>query len=317
MATNGHQSARKNSVTRTVCASKNLRAISLSLVAKVRSQRVVTSTDIANELVHEAVAEVLGQPATISKVELNAIQKNIRRRLYDSLKVLVSVGAITRVRRDKTLRWNGTAHLTRTDGARLSASVHAIRNRIREKHATVRFLHGQNSAMRLLYIRNARRAVDEHSRVHFPFVVVRTREQTHIALNVTDDARKMHFEFDQYFEVVNDTGIVDRLFAAQMDNYALNETVVEECGMGEDDNQQGATGIHEQKQSSGQHTASGMLAEGYPSWQRRRSYALPLAMRNESFIISNGQMAESEEGAVSKRITSTCIDAGELSNVLG
>lgn len=92
--------------------SKNLRAISLSLVAKIRAREEVTSTDISNELAREAVAMV-ATGGKVTREELAAVEKNIRRRLYDSLKVLVSVGAIRRGRSSKTLTWNGVSHLVR------------------------------------------------------------------------------------------------------------------------------------------------------------------------------------------------------------
>jgi Transcription factor DP/E2F/DP family winged-helix DNA-binding domain len=230
---------------------KNLRAISLALVAKVRARAVSTSTAIAEELAREAVAEVAA--GGVSRAELAAVEKNIRRRLYDALKVLVSVGAITRVRASKTLRWNGVAHLRPTSNARPPPSspsstgarppaaaadqqgptaadaaaleqlrdsaaeqVSAARVRVGDKAATLRALSGQQEALNALCERNRARpqalGPDHSGLIPLPFVLVRTPDATNITLETTDDAQSVYFAFSDYFQVVNDAGIIDRLF---------------------------------------------------------------------------------------------------------
>lgn len=292
---------------------KNLRAISLSLVAKVRARPVVTSTEIANELAREAMAEIASD---VSPAELAAVEKNIRRRLYDSLKVLVSVGAITRGRASKTLRWNGVSHLARplrrgvrpetvslggenlppdcssslahvvkepeetknekrlSDALVLNSSVHipprngpdmtapgdglkrtpvedaaikkghddvclsdcdcssdssiaqellnaagaisAAKKRINAKTAALRALGAQQQALKNLCERNIRLG-DSHAsggKISLPFVLVRTPDDTDITLEATEDARRISFNFSDYFQVVNDSGVIERLFRA-------------------------------------------------------------------------------------------------------
>lgn len=310
---------------RALPVNKNLRAISLSLVAKVRTARAATSTAIANELAREAVAEV---GVGVSDAELLAVEKNIRRRLYDSLKVLVSVGAISRESTGgaKVLVWNGVGHLlpgasgvgggATGERRRLRERVRERRGMVAEKRGALRELVGQETCLKALYARNIAAAADDErtaesggkngddkggddkggddndsddkdggdkdgdgkdgdgkdgddkdgeskdagkgagkdagkdtsedageeggkeggkedvrqgvdndpaavdapeglrqpSRIQLPFVLVRTPEETEINLQSTDDARRIFFDFSDYFQVVNDSGILERMF---------------------------------------------------------------------------------------------------------
>lgn len=199
---------------------KNLRAISLALVAKVRRVRVTTSTALANELAREAIAEADGS-ATKTPGARAALEKNVRRRLYDSLKVLVSVGAIARSRRDKTLRWNGTAHLrraARSCGGSVARIIAAARTRLSVKAARLRAQAAQVAAVRTLCARNRARAtagVTREQRLYPPFVVMRAPCAAKIEMDSSAEETSLTFSLNERFEIVNDSGILHMLFLVE------------------------------------------------------------------------------------------------------
>ena len=225
----------RRDISKTLSATKNLRAISMSLVKKLRSNKGISSVDIASELASEAISEVEGAAFVVSEDELAAVGKNIRRRLYDSLKVLESVGAIRRTRKDKTLTWVGTNHLiplrfqaehstirgsSSSNSMVIYKSVVRLRKSIADKHSKLSQLKGQARAILTLCRRNQRAPESEPLRIPLPFVIIRTPVTTDIKLEATPDADSMIFEFRGHYEIVNDSGILDRMFIVPNPTYA-------------------------------------------------------------------------------------------------
>lgn len=219
-------------ISRTAAVHNNLRTISMALVRKVRSSTAgIPSAQIANQLAQDAVLQVKGS-LNHAEEEVVAVEKNIRRRLYDSLKVLMSIGAIRRTRKDKVLHWQGYSHLIPStflyshsgpispDRDLLSRSVLSMRKRIDEKSNALIQLSQQVSALEQLRHRNVTDAPNHQNanKIYMPFVVVRTPLATEIKLETTKDARSMSFQFSDTFEVVNDSSILDRLFCVDVNS---------------------------------------------------------------------------------------------------
>lgn len=199
----------------------------MSLVKKLRSNEGISSVDIASELASEAIKEVEDASFVVSEDELSAVSKNIRRRLYDSLKVLESVGAIRRTRKDKTLTWVGIKHLipprfqteqlqvkagSSSNSVVLYQSVAQLRKSIADKQCKLSQLKTQAHAILSLCQRNQHFPGPETLRIQLPFVIIRTPVSTDIKLDATPDASSMVFEFRGHYEIVNDSGILDRMF---------------------------------------------------------------------------------------------------------
>lgn len=223
-----HLSVRRE-ISRTVSATKNLRAISRALVEKVRANDGVSSTQVANQLSEEAISDVTATVADVSSEEIAAIERNIRRRLYDSLKVLVSIGAIRRCPRDKSLSWVGVRHLVpqlfqhcssslsqspapRTDPEPFRVAIEHHRQHIIAKTNELSQIRAHFNALHTLFLRNENNPAPNHHRLDFPFVVIRTHVSTHIRLHSTPARDNLKFTFAGAYELVNDSGILDRLF---------------------------------------------------------------------------------------------------------
>lgn len=77
---------------------KGLRHFSMKVCEKVKEKGVTTYNEVADELVQE---EIEGQPID----PMNYDQKNIRRRVYDALNVLMAMNIISKEK--KEIRWIG------------------------------------------------------------------------------------------------------------------------------------------------------------------------------------------------------------------
>lgn len=197
------------------------------LVEKVRSTAFgISSTEIANQLVCDARRQIIGTLSLVSADDINAIEKNIRRRLYDSLKVLISIGAIHRSRKDKVLFWQGISHLVPSRFTTASSSPRArllnttlcsLRKRLRCKTAHLHHAGQRLSAIAALHKRN-RLLPTRHQlqHIHMPFVLLRTPHTTDITLDATKDTRFMSFDLSDNFEIVNDFAILNRLFCVKV-----------------------------------------------------------------------------------------------------
>lgn len=225
------------SISKTVSATKNLRSISKSLVRKLRTHSGLSSTQLATELAQEALRDVVGNATPLPPNELTAIEKNIRRRLYDSLKVLISIGAIARSPKDKSLTWLGVRHLLpqlfqspasssspipsqslscpSLDRSTLFGSITHHRTRLAAKTLQLSQLRAQARALMALCNRNHSKSSPEPTRIHMPFVLIRTPISTEITLDATPDCTRIAFEFQGYYELVNDSSILDRLFLVE------------------------------------------------------------------------------------------------------
>lgn len=212
----------------------------MSLVHKLRTHSGLSSTQLAAQLAQEALCDVVNTDTTLPRHELTAIEKNVRRRLYDSLKVLMSIGAVARSPQDKSLTWLGTRHLlpqkfrenssssppasplrslshpsAHPDRRTLTGSIARHRSRLAAKSLQLSQLRAQAHALMTLCHRNQASFTLEPTRIHMPFVLIRTPITTEITLDATPDCTRVVFDFQGYYELVNDSSILDRLFLVE------------------------------------------------------------------------------------------------------
>ena len=81
-------------------ASKGLRHFSAKVCEKVKQKGTTTYNQVADELVREFAARVLN-----NAVDQTYDEKNIRRRVYDALNVLMAMDIITKEKKKHLLAW--------------------------------------------------------------------------------------------------------------------------------------------------------------------------------------------------------------------
>ncbi|XP_058055005.1 transcription factor Dp [Anopheles bellator] len=192
-------------------AGRGLRHFSMKVCEKVQAKGTTTYNEVANELVAEETQNnnsPVADPATYD-------QKNIRRRVYDALNVLMAMKIISKEK--KEIRWHGLPTSTSiTEYDDLEKENEKARRRIEEKQQQFRDLVQQHVALKSLIARNQaneeRGLVPNHSAaVQLPFIVVNTDRKTNINCNMTNDKSEYSFKFEDTFEIHDDLEILKRM----------------------------------------------------------------------------------------------------------
>ena len=121
--------------------SKGLRHFSNKVCQKVKSKGKTTYNEVADELVREFAAKVLN-----NTVDQTYDEKNIRRRVYDALNVLMAMDIITKEK--KQISWKGLPSIVDHDLESLRREQKYLEETIKKKHAHLRELLLQVSVSR-------------------------------------------------------------------------------------------------------------------------------------------------------------------------
>lgn len=144
---------------------KGLRHFSQRVAAKVEEKGATTYNEVADELVQEIGREV-------GKCD----HKNIRRRVYDALNVLMAIDVI---RKDKKeIRWLGLPNEAATEMRQLEEACGEAERRIREKRKTLAELVHRLTALKALIHRNSTNAAISAAVAGVPTTTVTTTAMT-------------------------------------------------------------------------------------------------------------------------------------------
>jgi len=173
---------------------KGLRHFSAKVCAKVEEKGSTTYNEVADDLVREIGLEM-------GKFD----HKNIRRRVYDALNVLMAIDII---RKDKKeIRWLGLPNETADDLRTLEAEKAALQQRIAEKSRSLREILRRCIALRNLIDRNA--IADTPStgvtdRLGLPFILISAARDCHVHCEMLEDRTQYFFEFNSAFQINED-----------------------------------------------------------------------------------------------------------------
>jgi hypothetical protein len=195
--------------------SKGLRHFSLKVCEKLEAKGRTTYNEVADELVRELTA-------ASGKTENNS-EKNARRRVYDSLNVLMALNIIAREK--KEIRWIGFPSRTRFgDGTAARKEITAIKERIARKHLLIQELLMQLIAFKHLLAHNARGvaeraaagaagggAVDPGAKLFLPFILINTKPETKIECVMDEPRSEVFFTFSQPFEIHDDNEVLRKM----------------------------------------------------------------------------------------------------------
>mmetsp|Transcript_2999 Transcript_2999/g.9184 ORF Transcript_2999/g.9184 Transcript_2999/m.9184 type:complete len:279 (+) Transcript_2999:222-1058(+) len=194
--------------------SKGLRHFAVRVCAKVEEKHVTTYNEVADELVQEVLSgnAEKGKEKGEKQTPREFDEKNIRRRVYDALNVLMAMDIIEKSK--KEIRWRGLPFSTNKDEAALKEAEQrtAVKEtELEEKRARITELRAQKLALERLTKRNAASHADNSSRVYLPFIVVRTNSTTEIDLEVEEGREAVCFTFNDNFAVEDEQTIMRRL----------------------------------------------------------------------------------------------------------
>lgn len=187
-----------------------LRHFSMKVCEKVRAKGKTTYNEVADEL----VCEYADVRACDSAADQPYDQKNIRRRVYDALNVLMAMHIISKEK--KEIRWLGLPSNALHDCRQLERDRAERLRRIGAKTQQLKELLLQQVAFKRLVERN-REAERLHgppppgSTVQLPFIVVNTDKRTVIDCSISNDKMEYLFNFSDIFEIHDDVEVLKRM----------------------------------------------------------------------------------------------------------
>lgn len=191
--------------------SRGLRHFSMKVCEKVKEKVTTTYNEVADDLVREFTAQ---QSTANSPLADQYDQKNIRRRVYDALNVLMAMNIISKEK--KEIRWIGLPTNSLQECQQLEKEVHRKSTSIREKEKQFYELIMSQIAFKSLAQRN-KEAEKLHgppgpnSFIQLPFIVVNTNKKTVINCSISNDKMEYVFQFSDKFEISDDLEILKQI----------------------------------------------------------------------------------------------------------
>lgn len=190
---------------------KGLRHFSMKVCEKVQRKGTTSYNEVADEL----VAEFSAADSHILPSESAYDQKNIRRRVYDALNVLMAMNIISKEK--KEIKWIGLPTNSAQECQSLEVERQRRLERIKQKQSQLQELILQQIAFKNLVQRNrqveqqASRPPPPNSVIHLPFIIVNTSKKTVIDCSISNDKFEYLFNFDNTFEIHDDIEVLKRM----------------------------------------------------------------------------------------------------------
>ncbi|CAN8237407.1 unnamed protein product [Cochlearia groenlandica] len=194
---------------------RGLRQFSMKVCEKVETKGKTTYNEVADALVAEfVVPNDDGSPLEQQLYD----EKNIRRRVYDALNVLMAIDIISKDK--KEIHWRGLPRTSLSEIEELQAEVVSLRNRIDNKTAYSQELEEQYVGIKNLIQRNEHLYSSGNapsSGVALPFIVVETRPHATVEVEISEDMQLVHLDFNSTpFELHDDNFVLKTMkFCAQ------------------------------------------------------------------------------------------------------
>jgi len=189
---------------------KGLRHFSMKVCEKVQQKGVTSYNEVANELVQEFTNQCIKFPISEQPYD----QKNIRRRVYDALNVLMAMNIISKEK--KEIKWVGLPTNSSQECKHLEEQKQQQIERIRQKQQQLKELIVQQVAYKNLVERNKKMEKKNgppqaNACIHLPFIVVNTSRKTVIDCSISSDKSEYLFNFDEAFEIHDDIEVLKRM----------------------------------------------------------------------------------------------------------
>ncbi|XP_076937886.1 transcription factor-like protein DPB [Bidens hawaiensis] len=186
---------------------RGLRQFSMKVCEKVESKGRTTYNEVADELVAEFSDPVNGDQAPDQQ---QYDEKNIRRRVYDALNVLMAMDIISKDK--KEIQWRGLPRTSLNDIEELKSERLALKNRIEKKTAYLRELEDQHVGLQNLIKQNEQLYGSGNTPsggVALPFILVQTRPHATVEVEISEDMQLVHFDFNSTpFELHDDNYVL-------------------------------------------------------------------------------------------------------------
>eukprot|EP00731_Ephydatia_muelleri_P030019 Em0021g542a len=190
---------------------KGLRHFSQRVCEKVREKGTTTYNEVADDLVKELTESERKAPGSTN---MPIDHKNIRRRVYDALNVLMAMNIISKEK--KEIRWIGLPTNSVQECEHIEMELGQAEQDIQSKKEQLEDLLIQILCFKNLMKRNREKlastgAPPQNSAISLPFIVVNTSKKTTIDCSISSDKSEYVFNFDNAFELHNDVDILKKM----------------------------------------------------------------------------------------------------------
>ncbi|KAI3809350.1 hypothetical protein L1987_25322 [Smallanthus sonchifolius] len=186
---------------------RGLRQFSMKVCEKVESKGRTTYNEVADELVAEFADPGNGVQASDQQ---QYDEKNIRRRVYDALNVLMAMDIISKDK--KEIHWKGLPQAGFNNIEELKKNRLALQNRFEKKSAYLQELEDQYVGLQNLIQRNEQLYSSGNAPtggVALPFILVQTRPHATVEVEISEDMQLVHFDFNSTpFEIHDDNHVL-------------------------------------------------------------------------------------------------------------
>ncbi|GIL75898.1 hypothetical protein Vretimale_5571 [Volvox reticuliferus] len=211
--TDGSSKRRKTSrgadVSSSRSGSKGLRHFSMKVCEKVEAKGRTTYNEVADELVYE-----------MSKMEAankngQYDEKNIRRRVYDAINVLMAMDIIQKERKEIT--WKGFPRLGNHSLEKLKADRLARIKDVEQKQLYLQDMIEKQRALKKLLERSAIRGANPSgTQLYLPFILVQAKPDATVEVKISEDMMDVQFDFyNSPFQVHDDSHVLKKLAEQQ------------------------------------------------------------------------------------------------------
>ncbi|KAG5583659.1 hypothetical protein H5410_054286 [Solanum commersonii] len=207
------------------CADAPVKRYELGIVS-------VGEVEVADELVAE-FSDATNSVAGPDQKQYD--EKNIRRRVYDALNVLMAMDIISKDK--KEIQWKGLPRTDANDIEELKTERLNLRNRIEKKAAYLEELEDQYVGLQNLIKRNDQLYGSGNAPsggVALPFILVQTRPHATVEVEISEDMQLVHFDFNSTpFELHDDNYILKAMnFCGRPNDSAVPQNVSADGGEG-------------------------------------------------------------------------------------
>ncbi|CAI8617106.1 unnamed protein product [Vicia faba] len=186
---------------------RGLRQFSMKVCEKVESKGRTTYNEVADELVAEFADPI---NSVLSPDKQTYDEKNIRRRVYDALNVLMAMDIISKDK--KEIQWRGLPRTSLNDIEELKTERLGLRTRIERKSSYLQELEEQFVGLQNLIQRNEQLYSSGNppsGGVSLPFILVQTRPHATVEVEISEDMQLVHFDFNSTpFELHDDNYVL-------------------------------------------------------------------------------------------------------------
>jgi len=178
---------------------KGLRHFSYLVMSKVEEKGTTTYQQVSDEIVAE-----------MAETHTSKETSNIKRRVYDALNVLKSIGIISKQK--KSIAWEGFPHHSAQALEQLQNQKRKILERIAQKEENLQELQTQFNSYQLVALRNQSfPMVSEDKKVTIPFILATSPAGSQIDCVMAENRSEYCISFQQPFKLYTEVQLLEMM----------------------------------------------------------------------------------------------------------